>query len=251
MSEKVILTGYSILLKPVISQIAAIHQLIKNRDVGDIVALPLEEYVRAQPHTIKLTVFFYSIKAPPFKAKKGTKLTRASYNIPDVERAKLTWDAIKEACGGSNGYMWGRFRATANLSNGRQMQVYGSTEKEAEKRLKALLAFSSAKILTLSIAEEKKEGLRDTDKLMYKESTRIYPAYFSIISSEKIITESNREIIDTTPGKVTPTLAGNFRRAKTRKIPLWIDKAPSNTQTIINEAIKTRGVNITKDNKSK
>lgn len=238
MAEKFILNAKTTNAKELITELLAIRKLIENRDVGDIVATPVTEYVRASPHTIRLTVIFSSSKEPPFKGK-GIK--QATYNIPDLTRTNANWTKIKTAMGGENGYLWGRFRATANLSNGRQACIYAGSKKEAEDRLKALLQLSSAKILTLSVTEEKKEGLRAKDKILYKPTIRMYPAYFSILNSKKIINESNREI--TLPfGTKNDNLSGTFKRVKTTKLPLWMNKEPSNIKGFIREMLRDRGI---------
>ena len=191
------------------------------------------EYVRAKPQALKLKVLFYSVKEPPWRMSGSGDITKATYNVPFISRTKMDWTTIKTACGGNNGYLWGRFRCTANISdsngNIRQMQVYGSTENDAEQRLKALLALSEGSIVTLTTAEEKKEGRRAADKLMYKETTRIYPAYFTIVNSEKIISESHNA-----------TLNGNYFRSKGR-VPLWTETEPPDAADTIRETLRVKG----------
>ncbi len=238
MAEEIILSGTEESLKPIIALLIGIHQLIENRDVGDIVAMPLQERVLAEPQTIKLTIFFNPSKEPPFRRKKGEHQLTPYCNIPDVNKTKLTWNNIKAAAGGTNGYYWGRFLATAKMSNRRQMQVYGGSEKDAEERLLALAELSKAKILTLSVTEEKKTGRRATNKLLYKETTRIYPTYFAVINNEKIAVEAEREVYQK---GVKGQLAGDFKRRTTPKIPLWLTKEPPNAKALIQEALRVRG----------
>jgi hypothetical protein len=238
--EEIILSGTEETLKPIITLIIGIHQLIENRDVGDIVAFPIHEFLRAEPPSVKISVFFSPNKEPPFRNKPGKPRVEPYCNIPDIDIRKLTWANVKLAAGGTNGYKWGRFRATANLSNKRQMQVYGGDEKEAEKRLLALAELSKATILTLTVAEEKKVGRRATTKTLYKETTQVYPAYFCVIKNEKIVTESEREQYPVNSG-IKGKIAGDFRRVATKKIPLWTVKEPPNTKAIIKEALRVRG----------
>lgn len=238
MSEQIILSGTEESLKPIITLLIGIRQLIENRDVGDIVAMPLQERILAEPQTVKVTIFFHPNKVPPFNFPQGGHQLKPYCNIPDVDIRKLTWANIKTAAGGTNGYNWGRFLATANMSNRRQMQVYAGSEKEAQERLIALSALSKASILTLSVTEEKKKGRRATNKLLYKETTRIYPTYFCVINNEKILVESEREARQK---GVKGQLAGDFRRKTTKKIPLWTTKEPGNTKDLIREALRVRG----------
>jgi hypothetical protein len=243
MADTVRVKGNAQTLPGILSNLIAIHSLIENRDIGDFVGLPLEDIVRPQPITIKLTVFFYSEKEPPFQPQIGKRFVRSHCIIPDVKRNLLKWGDIKTACGGENGYMWGRFCANARLANRRIMQVYGASKQEAEERLRALAAFSSSEIETLSVSEKLKEGITASGKLLYKEPTRVYPAYFSVVNSQKILIESRREKQErenATDGKVVPTTSGNFLRTKTQKIPLWIKTEPTTANAIIREALKVR-----------
>lgn len=229
MSERIILKGRTEFLKPIITQVLAVHQLLENRDIGEFVGYPLEEFVRAKPQSLNLKILFYSVQTPPWRAEAGKRLVRATYAIPNVDKAAIEWTRIKIACGGDNGYLWGRWRATANLDDGRQMQVHGGSEGEAEERLKALQALSNSEILTLSVTEEKKEGRRAADKGLYKETTRIYPAYFTIIHQEKIVKETNHNF-----------LSGNYKKHKAR-IPLWVNSKPSNADALVREALRVKG----------
>ncbi|WP_375470254.1 hypothetical protein [uncultured Nostoc sp.] len=236
--ESIILSGTEETLKPIISLLIGIHQLIKNRDIGDIVGMPLLDKVLAEPQTVKVTVFFHPKKEPPFTFPKGGKRLTPYCNIPDIDVRKLSWKNIKEAAGSANGYNWGRFLATANLSNRRQMQIYAGSEKEAQERITELASLSKAKILTLSVTEEKKTGRRATNKLLYKDTTRIYPNYFTVINNEKILVEAEREV--RTKG-VRGQLAGDFKRKTTKKIPLWTTQEPPDTKALIKEALRVRG----------
>lgn len=240
MSEEIILSGTEETLKPIIALLIGIHQLIEHRDLGDIVAMPLEDFVRAQRQTIRVTVFWSPKKEPPFYAGVNEKNVRPYFNIPDIDKKKLDWATIKEAAGGSNGYSWGRFRCTANLDNGRQMQLHAGSEKEAEERLKALAALSTAKILTISVTEEKKFGRRDQYEVLYKESVKVYPVHFCVINYEKILVESNRQRKEKIPG-LKSTVSTDFKRERTRKIPLWVAKEPELCKAIIREALRVRG----------
>lgn len=232
MSEYLIVTGPKKLLPLIITNLLATHQMIYERDIGEFVGQGMNEHVRSQPQALKLKLLFYSVQNPPWRPPQG-ELVRATYNVPFLNKAKINWTTIKSACGGDNGYMWGRFRCTANISdkdgNIRQMQVYGASENEAEQRLKTLLTLSEGQIVTLTNAEEKKEGKRATDKLLYKESTRVYPAYFTLVNSKKIIAESHNA-----------TLSGNYYRSRSR-VALWTDSKPPDADEIIQEAFKIKG----------
>lgn len=233
MAERIVLKGRAEMLKPIITEILAIHQLIENRDIGEFCGSALEDVVKAKPQPLKIKILFYSVSEPPWRNRRASdNFVRATYNIPFINRTRIDWATIKAAAGGSNGYMWGRYRATAGIVHDGalgQMQIHGSTESEAEQRLKALAALSEGKIVSLSTTEEKKEGESATNPNLRKETTRVYPAYFTIVHSEKVITEAGRS-----------TLRGKYKKDKFR-IPLWTESKPNDADEIIREALRVRG----------
>lgn len=206
-------------LIPLVQQTVNTHRLLHNRDVGMVIGTPVDEYVRAKPQSLRLVINMFSVKEPPFTQRGKEKLTRVTITVPDVKKGKLDWEGIKAACGGSNGYMWGRFRATANLDNGRQMAVYGASAAEAEERLKAFILLTDAKLLTLAVTEEKKEGRRLETSKLYKESVRVYPAYFTVVNREQILD----------PSKGEASLKQNYMDKRSR-IELWPTTQPYGSQ---------------------
>ncbi len=229
--EKIILAGNEQILKGGIIQTLASHQLIENRDVGSLIGMPVDDYLRAKPQTIRLVITFYSVKTPPWLAPDGQRLVKATYAIADIKRSKLDWLTIKNACGGVNGYMWGRYRCTGLLNNGRQMQVMGATPDEAEDRLRALLALSDAELVKKpSITEDRQEDVSGT---YIKQPTRVYPAFFTIMNQYKIAGGQ---------GSGIPLSSGVYNR-KNDKIMLWLDEEPYGTAERIAELLTRPGAN--------
>lgn len=207
------------------------QRLINNRDVGALVGMPIEDYMKAKPQTLRLVIQLFSIKEPPFVSRSGSaKLQRVTITIPDARRSSVDWDKIKLACGGPNGYTYGHYRATANLDNGRQMALYASSPTEAENRLRAFVDLSTAKILTLSITDEKKTGERLKRPQLYKEAVKVYPVYFTVINRE--------EYLDSARGKASLTQSYGDKKSR---ISLWPSVAPPDTQEIINRLF-TKGL---------
>lgn len=230
--EIIIMAGPEELIKPDLVAFMADHQLVENRDVGQFVGMPTREYIKAQPLTIALKIVFFSNQKPPFWTKKGDNFVVAECHVPDIDRTKLDWEKIKQACGGRNGYLWGRFRATAKLSNGRQMAIYAASSDEAEDRLKTLVILSTADIVTFSVSEEQKIGQRLKYQALYKETTRIYPAYFTILNRQRVLNEESAIV----------TTTGVYKQRSDR-IDLWTDSAPLDYQETINELLRTPGPN--------
>lgn len=183
--EKIVLAGPEPQVRAALPIVLAQHQQIESRDVGAIIGEPLDDYVRQRPLGLRVKFKLYSVQAPPY-ARRGTqRLVEVTVTVPDVNRTKLDWDTLRLVCGGQNGYLWGRYRATARLTDGKKMTVYGGTEDEAEDRLKSFLTLSELEIETLNVAEEKREGERIRNPRLYKEPTRVYPGRLTIINRER------------------------------------------------------------------
>jgi hypothetical protein len=176
-----------------------------------------------------LVITFFSVAEPPWKAAPGQRLVTATYAVPDVKRSKCDWESIKLACGGKNGYLWGRYRATGVLSNGRQMQVMGATGDEAEDRLRALVALGEAHLVKKPTISE--DRMEDASGSYTKQPTRIYPAYCTIMNQYQV------------PGGRGSSIRfndGEYRRRQD-KILLWTDEKPFGTDELIQELLKKPG----------
>ena len=228
-NERIVLAAPEQLLRNQIVTTLTNYQLDESRDMGTFVGMPVDDYLRAHPQTIRLHIIFYSIQSPPWRRETDQRLVTASYSIPDVNPAKLDWQTIKLACGGVNGYMWGRFRATGSLTNGRQMQVMGATADEAEDRLKALVALSKATLVKKpTLSEDRAE---DKTGSYLKQPTRIYPAYFTIFNQYRVA--GGR-------GSGVPMNDGIYKR-KNDKIDLWVTEKPEGFEERIIELLKKPG----------
>jgi hypothetical protein len=237
-STEIFLSGNEETLKPVITLLIALNQLIDSKDIGQFVGEPIEDNVKALPHALRMKLFWYSKKSPPYIASMGTKLVKAEYQIPDVDRKIVDWATIKTAMGGNDGYMWGRFVATVNLDNGRQMQCYGATAKEADNQLEKLLTLTTAKPLTFGVTELKKEGRRAKGESMEIESTRVYPAYMVLINSKRITKLARKAFIEEEKTKVRSKLRGDYLERGTERIKMWTEKRPDNFIAVRDGALR-------------
>lgn len=215
------------LLMPAVQQTINTHRMVSNRDIGQFVGALVEDYARAMPLTLRAKIKLFSVDAPPYVSTQKKRIVEVTVSIPDLRRSKLDWDDIKRACGGNNGYLWGRFKATAQLSNGRPFIVYGSSKEQAEDQLRLFLTLSTAEIVTLNVTEELKEGARLTNPRLQKESTRVYPAYLTVV---------NRELqVATDMGK--PIKKGNYRDVS-RRIELWSKQKPYDFEEVIRDVLR-------------
>ena len=229
--ERLILSGTETEIQTQMMAAMATHNLIDNRDVGMWVGEPLRWDMRNKPPRFAIRIQFFNNPTPPFYSG-GETVREVTCTIPGIKRSKLDWETIKEACGGNNGYTWGRFLATANLENDQgefagKMMIYGGSENEAEKQLKRLLELSDYTIQTLSITEERREGKRANNRQLYKESTQVYPAYLTIINTEKVFREDQGDV----------TLQGTYKRRRD-KILLWTPSKPPGFEEQIQELVR-------------
>jgi len=199
------------------------HRLLFNRDVGMIAGQPGYDHLINVPQSLRIVVCLFSVKQPPYNTRAREKLTRVEVTIPDVKRSALDWERIKLACGGRNGYMWGRFRANCRLENGRSFFVFGATPDEAEERAKSFLTLSTSELLTMTVTEEKKLGARAKNPKLQKEPTRVYPAYFTVFNRELVL--------DPEKGKNSTQQRYLDRKGR---ILLWTDNKPPDFERVIN-----------------
>ncbi|MDB9375750.1 hypothetical protein [Nodularia sphaerocarpa] len=225
-SQKIVLAGPEQVLKSQIVSTLSNYQMMEDKDIGAFVGAPLDDYLRAKPRTITLVIQFFSNQQPPW-AKVGTqRLISSTCQIPDIKRERIDWARIKLACGGTNGFMFGRFRVTGLLNNGRQMTIYGASADEAEERLRALLYFSDAELIKKpTITEDRTE---DTAGSYIKQPRRIYPAYFTIF---------NQFQVPGAPGGSIPINGQRFIK-KQERIDLWTDQEPLDFDLRIQELLR-------------
>jgi hypothetical protein len=221
--EKIILAGNEALVKSALPSVIASHQLVENRDIGQFMGSTVQSHVKKDRLELGIRIVWKTKPRPPWGDADSTECT-----IEGIDRSKLEWDIIKLLAGGVNGYMWGRFRATANLSNGGQFVINAGTKDEAEDMAKKLLTLSEFDVLTLSVTESLKEGLRATGKQLEIESKRVYPAYLTIINQKKLINEQRQGV---------QTLTGTYKR-RSHQLNLWTTKEPLNFKDIVQELLR-------------
>lgn len=213
---------------PIIQSTIATYQALENRDIGQFVGESVDENARRSDPTLRLKIILYHNAFPPFeRVRPGERITRVTVTIPDVRRARLDFSDIKRACGGANGYMWGRFKANGKLDNGHYLTVYASTRQEAEDRLKLFAALSEAELRTVNVTEELKQGDRLVNPGLFKEPTRVYPAYCYVINRELVLAEDRGQPV-------------GRRRYKDKRfrLELWPTERPYDWEEIIQEALR-------------
>jgi hypothetical protein len=182
------------------------YRLIANRDVGQIVGQPAEDYLSAKPLRRQLTIILKKGKKEPPWRINSKNCKDVTVTIPDVV-VGLSWQRIKDAC---KPYTWGKFRATANLDNGRQMAIYASNKSEAERVLKRFLTLSTANPLSISVTEE----VEKKNIALKKEPVTVYPAYATLL------------VRRTTTGEGRDFLDGSKLAEDLVRVDLWMDQEP-------------------------
>ncbi|MEM7063811.1 MAG: hypothetical protein AAF572_11685 [Cyanobacteria bacterium P01_B01_bin.77] len=223
--EKIIIAGPESHVKAGVSQALVSHQFISHRDVGQIVGLPTDDYVREKDLTLRLKFQLYAFKTPPFY-KPGTKHVRVSITVPDIKRTALDWHQLRQALGGNHGYLWGRYRAVGRIGKRESVTVYGATPSEAEERLRALMALSHSTIETVTVTEELKADARLSNPRLQKDTTRVYPGHVTIINRNRAIAADQ--------GRVS--VEGSFLD-KTARFELWRETPPINYSQDITELL--------------
>ena len=182
------------------------HRLVYNRDVGQVVGQPAGDWYRAGFQRRQATIVFRSVAEPPWRNSDGSRVTEASYSIPDC-KAGVSWAELQAAC---RPYQWGPHRATAKLDNGRQMAVYGATDQEAENALERLLRLSTANIVALNTSEEKRRNPK-----LKKYPTQVYPAFATLLVRVPSVDGAGRTDLD-----------GTSWDEDKRRWPIWSEQQP-------------------------
>ncbi|MGB3492811.1 MAG: hypothetical protein WBA57_08785 [Elainellaceae cyanobacterium] len=204
--ERIYMAGYTNTLMPAIATTLANHQMLFNRDVGEIVGQPAFDWYRANIQRRKLTVEFIDKDGPPMRHTNGDRVRRATYSIPDV-RAGVDWARIKRA---ARTYTWGKFRAVAKLDNGRQMAVYGATPEGARDKLEDLLELSTAEVISMNISEEVERNIT-----LRKTPTQMWPYRATLLVRRGSADRTGRT-----------DLQGNTFDEEILKFYLWPDTEP-------------------------
>jgi hypothetical protein len=232
-NETIVLTGKQELLKPQILQVLTDHQVLGARDLGTIVGMPADDYLRdrVQTKTIYMILSLSESKSPPFAASA----TRVQIEVPDVNRAALDWDRIKLAIGGANGYLYGRYYAVAHFESGRKMKCYAASKEEALDRIRALSFLVDSTLRTITTGEEDKEGERLLYPSLQKDLVKVYPNYATIFNRIELLQTATRQ-------GVRSIRTGKAYELREDQLPLWTDRKPSTWESSIANLLN-RGTN--------
>lgn len=227
--QKLVLAGPQELIKPAIVTALVTDQMIREKDLGLLMG--------GEPVANTITTPGLPYARIVFSADQLKKIKPTYIDIHNLDRTKWDdWDAIKLACGGVNGYMWGPYRVEALLPDNSKITCYANSENEGIDLIEGLLRFSIAgddptKIIW-NCNHDIKKGTRQLYDSTYKQPRRQYPHEFTIINPSRVLNEEN--------GRATRS--GVYRDKKSF-IPLYTETKPDDFAEKIAELFRTPGVN--------
>ncbi|NJL52244.1 MAG: hypothetical protein HC930_08530 [Hydrococcus sp. SU_1_0] len=201
--ERIILEAPQELIISDTQNVIAHHQLIDNRDVGQIVGMPEQDYLSPRPQRRKLKVIFRGKEQPPWKLPDGKYAMTAEVNIPDLKPG-TTWQQLKANI---TQYTWGKYRVTAHLSNGRQMRVHAVSYSEGEQQLNKYINLSTAEIIRFNHGVTATDNPLDPSKSIVPQV--VYPAYAKLVIGDV---------------RLDGTLQS--KSTQTTRVNLWTDTEP-------------------------
>lgn len=237
--ESYILFGTPMELMTQISFMMNLHIMMRKMDLGAWVGYPLDEYLREKPRvSISVQIILTTYKRPPYYKLGDKWFSKRRVTIPLVDKSKLTYQAIRNACGGNAGQNWGEYSARAYISLDEttkgihQVVAGGSTEEKAKQNLKKFLAFTEGKLRGMTVSKvDYSEGDRasDPDKARYN-SFDVYPAWITVWNSKLVALDDKKH-----NGK--KTLSGKMI-SKENKLFIYTDKEPLGWTKIVNDITK-------------
>ncbi len=160
MSAPIILKGSSKLLKPVITEIMAIYQLLEDKDMGTIYAYTNDLNSVRRKGKPKVLLFFiedtnFNKLAPPNNIYEGRRRAEGviSFRLMDettqtISKANATMIAtqIKNVFGSNGGFVWNKGKTMYTYTDwekGYQFQLLCKTPTEAKRIIRSTLSLQN------------------------------------------------------------------------------------------------------------
>lgn len=119
--------------------------------------------------------------------------SKRQVSIPAPDRTKLTYEAVRTACGAADGLNWGEWQARAYLidpdrGSQHQMVAGGTTQESARANLARFLPFTKCEVKNYSYNQlDYNRGERAKDPLRAKrQSLDVFPAWLWILNREAL-----------------------------------------------------------------
>jgi len=155
--DRIILKGNSKLLKPIITEIMAIHQLIENKDIGTIYAHHNDLESVRRVGKPKVNLYFledtdFNKLAPPNNRQEGRRrldglirfrLMDEKTNTFSKANATTLANKIKQVFGANGGFVWNKGKTMYTYTDwelGYQLQLLCRSETEAKRIVMSVLS---------------------------------------------------------------------------------------------------------------
>ncbi|MGL4485383.1 MAG: hypothetical protein ACRCUS_10555 [Anaerovoracaceae bacterium] len=201
-----------VLLKERVNNTLADAEIIANRDMGLLIGQPAQDFLSTTPLRRQLVFTYRNVNSPPWRDAQGKPAKTVTITVPDVKLG-LNWQQLKLL---ARPFNWGKYRAKADLANGRQMVVFGSSPGEAKSTLMDFHSLCTSEILSLNITEEdykKNPGL-------YKQPTQVF------------VQEATLLVRRDNVGQGQNYSTGQQLTDDVQQIILWTDTQPAGNPTL-------------------
>lgn len=155
MSDRIILKGSSKLLKPIVTELLALHQLIESKDIGTVYAYTNDLESVKRVGKPKVTLYFledtnFNKKAPPNNIYEGRRRQEGviRFRIMDettrsFSKANATTLAnkVKQVFGSGDGFVWNKGKTMYSYNDwekGYQFQLLCKASTEAKRIISAV-----------------------------------------------------------------------------------------------------------------
>lgn len=204
--EKILIKGGQAQVMDIMrSTLYAEFPIMKNRDVGTIMAEPVDENPSLKVQLRKLIFNFSEHDKPPYR-RKTVLGKRAMISVPDA-RPGLSYQELRTAI---RSYLGGDVFVTCKLENRREMMGYFATAKEGEQTLRQLSRFSTQDIVEGSF----RSSTGGTGSPNVKPQL-MYPSFVSLLHPKR----KNGKNIGV--------------KGKPRKVFIWSDEEPVDFQKLV------------------
>ncbi|NEO88136.1 MAG: hypothetical protein F6J87_28355 [Spirulina sp. SIO3F2] len=210
---------------------------------GEWIGYPVEDWIQAAAlTTVSARIILFPDRFGPLNYQRMLTWGPRQVSIPYVDRSRLTYQALRQACGDRQGLDWGEWNARAYLiapdggKTQHQMVASGPTKREAERNLQRFLPFTRCEVRNYSYNQldySKGERAKDANK-KFRQRLTIYPGHLLILNKEAVPTEALK-----TDEKGRPTHAGKQKR-RPLKFEIWPEREPSGWLGEVKDAFRDR-----------
>ncbi|MCT7952689.1 hypothetical protein NG798_23090 [Ancylothrix sp. C2] len=229
LTERYVLAGPTEIVKAQAVQLITNEQFMRSKDVGVVFSDTVDDRVlkRIPPTTgWEAHIQFYNLPMGKAPIPRRGKIS-GNYKIPDFNVLYLNdFDRIKRLAGtgGTNGYLNGIYRMSAELSNNGQMQVWCDSEASGKELVNNLLQLSDNVTVRRFTPGHKTDGGNIPATEISLSNERMYP--YSILFIR------HKRSSDPNVGKIR-SYDGQRVEILKQKLFLWPDQKPSNWDALV------------------